>query len=200
VPALSSSTVRFTNNECPADNCHSGDHDRGAVVPPGLLTVWDRWSIPARVVGVRHQLATVLAVAGQGNFCRGAPRRDRRMSADTPAQALHRLGGLGTRHPQAWESTIRRLRIRLPAGTVDTVIDTLMWLHTNTIDRHRVIAIDGEHAEEFATHRRPEAARMTRNQGGHHIRTAKGNRPGTTTCSPIAKPLAYHDCLAEHGE
>jgi len=61
------------------------------------------------------------------------------------------LGGCATRHPSASEPTIRRLRIRLPAGTVDTVIDTLMWLRTNTIDLRRVIAIDGEHAEEFAT-------------------------------------------------
>lgn len=61
------------------------------------------------------------------------------------------MGGCATRHPSASEPTIRRLRITLPAGTVDTVIDTLMWLRTNTIDLRRVIAIDGEHAEESAT-------------------------------------------------
>jgi hypothetical protein len=76
-----------------------------------------------------------------------------------------------------------------------------MWLRTNTIDQRRVIAFDGDHAEEFATPRcRPEAARLTRDQAGHHILTAKGNKPSTTTCSPIATPLTSHDCLAEHGE
>jgi hypothetical protein len=54
-------------------------------------------------------------------------------------------------HPQDSESAIRRLRAGLPAGTVLTVIGTWIWLHTNTIDERRVIALDIGPADECAT-------------------------------------------------
>jgi predicted transposase YbfD/YdcC len=97
---------------------------------------------PRKRRGVRHRLATVLAIAlaatlaGARSFTAIAE-----WAADAPTEALTRLGA--RRRPPS-EATIRRVLTRLPADTLDTVIGTWMWLRTSTINGKRVIAFDGK--------------------------------------------------------
>jgi predicted transposase YbfD/YdcC len=139
VPALSSSPLRSTADDsaCPRVAA-STDQDCGTGVPASLLSVLGQLVDPRKRRGVRHRLAVALAatLAGARSFTAIAE-----WAADTPEQALHRLG---VRRRPSSEPTIRRLVTRLPADTFDAVIGAWMWLRTSTIEGRRVIAFDGK--------------------------------------------------------
>ena len=147
VPALSSSPVRSVGGQSArsravAGRVADGAPDRATLIAAGLLSVLGQVVDPRKRRGVRHRLATVLAVAvaatlaGARSFTAIAE-----WAADVPSEALDRLGV--SRRPPS-EATIRRLLIRLPADTLDTVIGAWMRLPTSTIGGRRVIAFDGK--------------------------------------------------------
>lgn len=143
MPALSSSPVLSTPAaSAPPATLTTEASGQRIPVPTGLLTVLGQVIDPRKRRGVRHRLATVLAIAlaatlaGTRSFTAIAE-----WAADAPIETLARLGARG-RPPS--EATIRRLLTLLPADTLDTVIGAWMWLRTNTINGRRVIAFDGK--------------------------------------------------------
>lgn len=93
--------------------------------------------------GVRYPLAGVLALAVTATLagCRSFAAIGQ-WAAETAVEKLASFGLTSGRAPD--ESTLRKLFARLDADALDRALGVWMWTQTFTVERRRVIAIDGK--------------------------------------------------------
>ena len=108
-----------------------------------LLTALQTVPDPRDRRGVRYSLAGVLALAVTATVagCRSFAAIGQ-WAAETAAHELAPFGLGSGRAPD--ESTLRKLFARIDADALDRALGVWMWTRTFTVDRRRVIAVDGK--------------------------------------------------------
>lgn len=93
--------------------------------------------------GVRYSLAGILALAVTATVagCRSFAAIGE-WAAETAADKLASFGLVSGSAPD--ESTLRKLFARIDADALDRALGVWMWTRTFTVDRRRVIALDGK--------------------------------------------------------
>ena len=108
-----------------------------------LLTALQTVPDPRDPRGVRYPLAGVLALAVTATVagCRSFAAIGQ-WATETAADKLASFG-LDSGHAPD-ESTLRKLFARIDADALDRALGMWMWTRTVTVDRRRVIALDGK--------------------------------------------------------
>ncbi|WP_281205608.1 ISAs1 family transposase [Nocardia shimofusensis] len=113
-----------------------------SIVAFGSLEVLAAVPDPRHKRGVRHPLATVLAVAVTATIA-GA-RSYAAITDWAHGAGTAMMSRLGHHDPAPSEPTIRRVLQQISADGLDELVGAWMWLSTSMIDGRRVIAFDGK--------------------------------------------------------